>query len=62
MLYYKVMKQLKTYRVNTVFTESLEFGEFCELGCIRTLCISINHIHSTPYEILCLINILPSNP
>ena len=27
MLYYKVMRQLKTYRVNTVFIVSLEFLE-----------------------------------
>ena len=63
MVYSKITKQLKTYRLNTVFIVSLkflehgyyEFGEFGEFGGIRTPCISINNINSTPYEILCLI-------
>ena len=64
MLYSKVMKQLKTYGLNTVFIVSLEcleygcyeFGGFGEFGGIITPCISINNITSTSYEILCLIN------
>ena len=64
MLYSKVMKQLKTYRLNTVFIFSLEFleygchefGEFGEFCGIRTPCININSISSRPYEILCLIH------
>ena len=60
MLYSKVMKQLKTYRLNTVFIVSLEFleygyYEFGEFGGIITPYININNINSTPYEILCLI-------
>ena len=61
MLYSKVMKQLQTYRLNTVFSVSLEFledgyyefGESGEFGGIRTPYVNINSINSTPYEILC---------
>ena len=60
MLDSNVVKQLKAYRLNTVFIVSLEFleygyydvGEFGELGCIRTPCVNICNINSTPYEIL----------
>ena len=58
MLYSKVMKQLKTYRVNAVFLVSLEFLEYgyFEFGGVRTSCINIDNIDATSYEILCLIN------
>ena len=57
-LYSKVMKQIKTYRVNTVFLVSLEFLEYgyFEFGGVRTPCININNIDATSYEILCLLN------
>ena len=53
MLYHKVMKQLTTYRLNTVFVVSLElleygcyeFGKFGEFCGIRTPCININNIN-----------------
>ena len=62
-IYSKVMKQLKTYRLNTVLIVSLqfleygcyEFGDFGEFCGIRTPCFNTNTINSTPYEILCLI-------
>ena len=52
------MKQLKTYRLNTVFIVSLEFLEcgYYEFGGARTQSININNIDATSYEILCLIN------
>ena len=56
-MYSKVMKQLKAYRLNTVFIvslKSLEHGYY-EFS-IRTPCININNINSTSYETLCLIN------
>ena len=61
MLYSKVMKQLKTYSLDTVSIVSLEFleygcYEFGEFGGIRTPCIHIININATPYEILCLIH------
>ena len=58
MLYYKVMGQLKTYRVNIVFIVSLEFLEhgYVELEGVRIPCIDINSIDATSYQILCLIN------
>ena len=58
MLYSKVMKQIKTYIVNTVFLVSLKFLEYgyFEFGGVRTPCIDINNIDATSYEILCLIN------
>ena len=54
------MKQLKKYRLHTVFIVSLEFleygyYEFGEFGGIITPYITINNINSTPYEILGLI-------
>ena len=57
-IYSKVMKQIKTYRVNTVFLVSLEFLEYgyFEFGGVRTPCININNIDATSYGILCLIN------
>ena len=57
MLYSKVMKQLKTYRVNIVCIVSLEFLEYgyFEVGGVRTPCININDI-KTSYAILGLIN------
>ena len=62
MLYSKVMKQLNTYRLDIVFSVSLklleygyyEFGELGEFCGIRTPCINIDNINSTPSEILCL--------
>ena len=58
MLYSKVMRQLRSYRLNTVFRVSLEFLEygFYEFGGIRTPSIEINNIYAIPQEILCLIN------
>ena len=58
MLYSKVMKQLKTYRLNIVFIVSLEFLEYgyYEFGGVGTPCINTNNIDATSYEILCLIN------
>ena len=58
MLYSKVMKQLKTHRVNTVFLASLKFLEYgyFEFGGVRLPCIDIDNIDATSYEILCLIN------
>ena len=58
MLYSKVMRQLKTYRLNTVFTVSLEFLEYgyYEFGGGRTPSIDINIINAAPQEILCLIS------
>ena len=52
----KVMKQLKTCRVNTVVLVSLKFLEYgyFEFGGVRTPCININTIDATSYEILCL--------
>ena len=60
MLYSKIMRQLKSYRLNTVFILSLEFleyghYEFGEFGGIRTPYINSDNINSTPDEILCLI-------
>ena len=57
-LYSSVMKQLKTYRLNTVFNVSLEFLEYgyYNFGGVRTPCIDLNNINATSYEILCLIN------
>ena len=56
----KVMKQLRTYRLDTVFIVSFEFlvygyYEFGEFGGVITPYININNINSTPYDILCLI-------
>ena len=58
LLYSKVMKQLKTYRVNIVFVVSLEFLEYgyFDFGGVRTPCIDINSIDATSYQIRCLIN------
>ena len=58
MSYSKVMNQLKTYRLNTVFIVSIEFLEhgYYNVGGIRTPCIDLNSINATSYEILCLIN------
>ena len=49
-LYYKVMKQLKTYRLHTVFIVSLEFLEYgyYEFGGARTPSIDLNNINATP--------------
>ena len=46
MLYSKAMKQLKTYRVNTVFLVSLNFLEYghFEFGGVRLPCIDMNNI------------------
>ena len=57
-LYSKVMKQLKTYRLDTVFVVSLELLEhgYYEFGGVRTPCIKTYNIDATSYEILCLIN------
>ena len=58
MLYYKVMRQLITYRVNTVFIVSLKFLEYgyFDFGGVRTPCIDINNTDATLYQILCLKN------
>ena len=58
MLYSKVMKQLKTYRINTLFIVSLKFLEYgyYEFGGVRTACIDINSFNVTSHEIRCLIN------
>jgi hypothetical protein len=58
MSYSKVMRQLKTYRLNTVFIVSIEFLEhgYYNFGGVRTPCIDLNNIDATSYEILCLIN------
>ena len=58
MLYSQVMRQLKTYRLNTVFIVSLEFLEYgyYEFGGVRTMSVGIHNINATPQEILCLIN------
>ena len=57
-LYYKVMSQLKTYRINCYFIVSIEFLEngYYEFGDKRTPCIDLNCIDATSYEILSLIN------
>ena len=57
MLYSKVMKQLKTCKVNTAFLVSLEFLEhgYFEFGSVRLPCIDINDIDSPPFEIFCVI-------
>ena len=57
-LYYKVMSQLKTYRINCYFIVSIEFLEngYYEFGNMRTPCINLNSIDATSYEILSLIN------
>ena len=58
MIYSKVMKQLKTYRLNTVFIVSIAFlkhGDY-DFGGVRTPCIDINNINSSSYEIRCLID------
>ena len=51
------MKQLKTYRLDTVLIVSLRFleHEYYVFGGIRTPCVNINNIHATSQEILCLI-------
>ena len=58
MLYSKVMRQLKTYRLNIAFIVSLEFLEYgyYEFGGVRTPSIYIDNINATPQEILCLIH------
>ena len=52
MTYSKVMKQLKTYRLNTVFIVSLELLEhgYYEFGGIRTAWVDINNINASSYE------------
>ena len=58
MLHSKVMRQFKTYRLNTVFVVSLKFLEYgyYEFGGVRTMTIDINNINATSQGILCLIN------
>ena len=58
MIYSQVMKQLKAYRLNTVFIVSIKFLEngYYDFGGVRTPCIDINNINATSYEILCLMN------
>ena len=53
MLLSKVMNQLTTYKLNTVFIVSLEFleygcYEFGEFGGTGTPCINLNSINATP--------------
>ena len=49
MIYSKVMKQLKTYRLNTVFIVSIDFLDYgyYEFGGVRRPCIDINNINAT---------------
>ena len=49
MLCSKVMKQLNTYRINTIFVVSLKFLEYgyYEFGGARTPCINTNNIDAT---------------
>ena len=58
-LYYKVMSQLKTYRINCYSIVSIDFLEngYYHFGHIRSKCIDINYIDATPYEILSIINV-----
>ena len=58
MLYSKVMRQVKAYRLNIVFIVSLEFLEcgYYEFGGVRTMSIDINNINATPQEVLCVIS------
>ena len=58
MLYYKVMKQLKTYIFNTVSVVSLEFLEhgYYVFGGVRTTCVDINNINATSHETICVVN------
>ena len=64
MIYSSVIRQLKTYRLNTHFIVSTEFLEhgYYEFGGVRTPCIDIHSIDATSYEILCLINTWGVNP
>ena len=58
MSYYKLMYQLKTYRINCYFIVSIDFlenGDY-EFGQLKSQCIDINYIDATPYEILSLIH------
>ena len=57
-LYSKVMKLLKAYRISTIFIVSLELLEFgyYEFGGVRTSCVDINNVNATSHETLCLIN------
>ena len=59
MQYSSVMKQLKQYRLNTVFNVSIDFLEYgyYYLHGDKTPCITIENINATPYEILELIKI-----
>ena len=55
MLYSKVVNQLKTYRLKTVFIETLDDDEFCVLEWRRIPSIDNNDMIATPYELLSLI-------
>ena len=59
MQYSSVMKQLKQYRLNTVYNVSLEFLEYgyYYLHGEKTPSISIDNIEATPHELLGLIRI-----
>ena len=59
MQYSSVMKQLKQYRLNTVYNVSLEFLEYgyYYLHGDKTPSISIDNIEATPHELLGLIRI-----
>ena len=49
MLYSKVMRQLRTYRLNTVFNVSLDvlkYGYY-EYGGFRATCININEFNAS---------------
>ena len=58
MSHYKIMKQLKTYSLNTIFLASLEFLEYgyFKFEGTRIPSINIDNINATSQEILCLIN------
>ena len=59
MQYSSVMKQLKQYRLNTVFNVSIDFLEYGYYyhHCDWFPCISIDNIEATPHELLGLIRI-----
>ena len=57
MQYSSVMRQLKQYRINTVFNvyiDVLEYGYYYHHG-LRTPCINIDNINAKPTDILSLI-------
>ena len=51
MIYSKVMNQLKSYRLNTVFIVSIEFLKYgyYDFGGVRTQCINL---HNTNHHLM----------